>query len=82
VGRLANADVTQVVEELVGPGHLPARYVKRVRRMTPSLSALVAYLATDLDLPALGLGHKTHVYACVAGELVPVPGPGRSRAGC
>jgi phytoene dehydrogenase-like protein len=47
---VSNADANQTFEELVGAEHVPADYLKRIRGLRPSVSAVIAYLATDLDL--------------------------------
>jgi prolycopene isomerase len=47
---VSNADATQTFEELVGIEHLPSEHVELVRSLRPSLSAVNAYIATDLDL--------------------------------
>jgi len=51
---VSNADATATFEELVGTEHLPAPFLKRLRRMKPSLSAVVAFAATSLDLTERG----------------------------
>jgi prolycopene isomerase len=47
---VSNADATQTFEQLVGTEHLPPEYLKGVRALRPSVSAVNAYIATDLDL--------------------------------
>jgi prolycopene isomerase len=59
---ISNADALQTFEELVGPEVSGPKYLARLRRMQPSLSAVVAYLGTDLDLSATGLIHETFRY--------------------
>jgi phytoene desaturase len=59
---ISNADVTETVEELVGAEHFPSAYVSRIRQMKPSLSAFIAYLATDLDLRQFEVSHETVAY--------------------
>lgn len=59
---IANADVTETVEELVGVEHFPSAYVSHIYQMKPSLSGFVAYLATDLDLRQFELSHETFAY--------------------
>lgn len=59
---ISNADARQTFEELVGVEKLPGRFVKHLRRMTPSLSAFVVYLATGLDLRQLGAQHEMFFY--------------------
>jgi prolycopene isomerase len=59
---ISNADALQTFEELVGEEETGRRYLARLRRMEPSLSAAVAYLGTDLDLRAAGFDHETFLY--------------------
>jgi phytoene desaturase len=59
---ISNADITETIEELVGVEHFPSAYVSHIHQMKPSLSAFVAYLATDLDLRQFELSHETVVY--------------------
>ena len=59
---ISNADAHATMEELVGPEKLPARYVRMVRRMKPSLSAFVVYMATDLKLEDEGIPHEQFFY--------------------
>lgn len=54
---VSNADALLTFEQLVGFEHLPEAYVRRVRRMEPSVSAFLVYAATKLDVAAAGLGH-------------------------
>jgi phytoene dehydrogenase-like protein len=42
----------------VGPDHLPGGFLKRLRRMKPSLSAVIVFIATSLDLKAHGAVHE------------------------
>ncbi|MEU4246726.1 NAD(P)/FAD-dependent oxidoreductase [Amycolatopsis sp. NPDC026612] len=55
---VSNADATATFTELVGEEHLPAGFVKRLRRMTPSLSAVIVFAATTMDLRAAGAAHE------------------------
>jgi prolycopene isomerase len=59
---ISNADVQQTVRELVGAEAFPARYLAALGRMQPSLSAFVAYLATDLPLDPETTSHETFYY--------------------
>jgi len=59
---VSNADLRQTVDELVGAEHFSARFRRPLARLAPSISAFVAYLATDLDLARLGASHETFVY--------------------
>jgi prolycopene isomerase len=60
---VSNADARQTVEELVGAQHFPARFRRRLRVATPSVSAFLVYAATDLDLAQADLAHETFLYA-------------------
>jgi phytoene desaturase len=55
---ISNADATQTFEELVGFEKLPKKFVNNLKKMKPSLSAFVVYMATKLDLPAMGAQHE------------------------
>ena len=55
---VSNADATQTFEELVGTEHLSRKFMRELRQMRPSLSAVVLYTATDLDPSAFGFGHE------------------------
>jgi phytoene desaturase len=59
---LSNADATQTVEELVGPQVFPRRYVAGLRRMKPSLSAFVTYLAAEVELSPATTAHETFFF--------------------
>jgi prolycopene isomerase len=59
---ISNADARETFEELLGPENVPARYLKKIRRMKPSLSAFVVYMATDLDLKTYGAQHEMFFY--------------------
>lgn len=59
---VSNADATQTFEELVGEELLPPRFMKRLRRMRPSCSAVVVATATDIDLHAAGVAPEVFVY--------------------
>jgi prolycopene isomerase len=59
---VSNADARQTFEQLVGLEHLPDRFVSRLLRMKPSLSAFVVYAATTLDLGASGLAAETFLW--------------------
>ncbi len=52
---VSNADARHTLEDLVGEEHLPDRFVRRLRKMSPSPSAVVVTAATNLDLAALDL---------------------------
>jgi len=59
---ISNADARQTVEELMGAEHFPARFRRRLRIATPSVSAVLVYAATDLDLGRADLAHETFLY--------------------
>ncbi len=54
---VSNADARQTFEKLVDFEQLPPRFVRRLERLEPSLSAFVLYTATKLDLAEIGVGH-------------------------
>ncbi|MBO3749424.1 NAD(P)/FAD-dependent oxidoreductase [Streptosporangiaceae bacterium NEAU-GS5] len=55
---ISNADATATFTELVGAEHLPSGFMTRLRRMRPSPSAVIVFIATSLDLPAMGAVHE------------------------
>ncbi|MFI0480821.1 phytoene desaturase family protein [Actinomadura sp. 9N215] len=55
---VSNADATATFTELVGDEHLPSGFMKRLRRMTPSTSAAIVFMATGMDLPGAGAVHE------------------------
>jgi prolycopene isomerase len=55
---ISNADAAATFETMVGEEHLPAPFMKRLRRMRPSLSAVIVFVATNLDLHELGAVHE------------------------
>jgi len=59
---VSNADALQTVNELVGREAFPPRYLAALDRLRPSLSAFVAYLATDLPLDRRSTSHETFYY--------------------
>lgn len=59
---LSNIDARETFERLLGPDHLPARYLSRLRRMEVGASILALYAATALDVRALGAQHETLVF--------------------
>jgi prolycopene isomerase len=58
---VSNADARQTFLELVGADELPANFLRRLERMTPSASAFVAFVGTDIDLAELDLAHETFI---------------------
>jgi prolycopene isomerase len=59
---ISNADARQTIEELIGPESFQTRYLRRMRRMRPSLSAFVVYLASNLPLSEKTTCHETFLY--------------------
>lgn len=55
---ISNADALATFEDLVGADHVPPRFMNRLRRMRPSLSAVVVFAATTLDLHAHRAAHE------------------------
>ena len=56
------ADATQTLERLVGAEHLPAPFVRRLRRMSPSISGFVVFAATTLDIDPRQVAHETFLH--------------------
>jgi phytoene desaturase len=59
---ISNADARQTVLELVGEAAFPADYVAGLRRMKPSLSAFVTYLAAELPMSTALRCHETFFF--------------------
>ena len=59
---LSNIDARETFERLLGPDHLPARFLRRLRRMEVGHSVVALYAATDLDVRALGAQHDTSLF--------------------
>jgi prolycopene isomerase len=55
-------DARRTFEELVGHAHLPGSYLKKFNRLRPSLSGVVVFAATRLDVRAAGLAHTTFAF--------------------
>jgi prolycopene isomerase len=55
---ISNADATQTFEELIGIDKLPKGYVNKLKKMTPSLSAFVVYMATNMNMDEMGARHE------------------------
>ena len=51
---VSNADATATFDEMIGEEHVPASFLKRLRRMKPSLSGAVIFAGTKLDLGTRG----------------------------
>lgn len=59
---VSNADATATLVEMLGVEHLSTGYARRLRRMVPSLSALILFSATTLDLSEHELAHEVFVH--------------------
>jgi phytoene desaturase len=60
---VSNAAAEQTLERLLGPEHLPRRYLKKLHDLRLSQSCFVLYLVTDFDLHELeGATHEMFVY--------------------
>jgi len=55
---ISNIDPRVTFEKLLGQDHVPARMLRKLRRLELSLSVLAGYVATDLDVRSLGVGHE------------------------
>ena len=59
---VSNADARLTFEELVGLERLPERFVRRLRRMRPSISAFLLYSACTLPLHEMDITAEVFVY--------------------
>lgn len=59
---VSNADATTTLATLIGDGHLPRPYTRKLERLKPGLSGFSVYASTSLDLHALGATHETFVF--------------------
>ncbi|MGR9101431.1 MAG: phytoene desaturase family protein, partial [Gammaproteobacteria bacterium] len=59
---IANSDMRHTVGRLVGERYFPERYLKRMAKMSPSLSIFAVYIATDLDLKKRDIAHESFCY--------------------
>jgi prolycopene isomerase len=57
---VSNADALTTYEKMVGAQNLPDAFMKRLRRLEPSISAFCVYAATSLDLK--DAAHETFIY--------------------
>jgi len=55
-------DARVTFEELLAPDELPTRFLRRLRALELSPSALAVYVGTDLDAHALGAHHDASIY--------------------
>jgi phytoene desaturase len=51
---ISGADATATIERLVGADSFPQPFLRRLRRLHPSVSAVVLFAATDMDLGDFG----------------------------
>jgi prolycopene isomerase len=58
---ISNIDARETFRDLLEPGQMPSRYMRRLSRMEPSLSVLGLHLATDLDVHSLGVPKVTMI---------------------
>lgn len=58
---ISNADAFLTFNQLVGPDHLPASFLRNLNRLTHSLSAFNVYAATKLDIPKVA-GRTAHEF--------------------
>jgi prolycopene isomerase len=58
---IANNDPRQLFQDLLESGQIPGSYSRKLNKLKPSLSVLGIYLATDLDIHALGISKVTLV---------------------
>ncbi|UCC52867.1 MAG: NAD(P)/FAD-dependent oxidoreductase, partial [Anaerolineaceae bacterium] len=56
---ISNIDARTTSQDLLGPDQVPASYLRKIRKLEPSASALGLFLATDLDVHALGIPKVT-----------------------
>jgi len=59
---VSNVDGIRTMRELVGAEQLPAGYLRRLDRLTPSWSAFVLFVATTLDVSQFAPAHETFVF--------------------
>jgi phytoene desaturase len=59
---VSNADARLTFEQLVGVEHLPERFLRRLDRMRPSISAFMLYSACTLPLEEMDLAAEVFAY--------------------
>lgn len=59
---LSNVDARATFETLLESDQVSTGFLRRLRQMEPSMSAMALYLATDLDVAALGTQHESTIY--------------------
>lgn len=60
---ISNADIKQTIFNMVGEEHFRPRYIQRMKKMKHSLSIFAVYIATDIDLRKLNIGHESFCFA-------------------
>ena len=55
---ISNADATTTINELVGADHFPSRFMNKIRRLRPSLSAVVVMIGSSLDMTTVDADHE------------------------
>jgi prolycopene isomerase len=60
---ISNIDAKTTFQDLLEPGQVSSRYLRRLRRLEPSLSVLGLHLATNLNVHALGVPKVTMITA-------------------
>lgn len=58
---ISNADIRQTVK-ITGEQYFSSRFIHRLNKMQPSTSIFVVYIATDLDLAKMDIGHELFCY--------------------
>lgn len=58
---ISNSEAITTFRDLLGAEQVPSSYLQRLDRLEPSLSVLGLYLATDLDVLALGVPKVTMI---------------------
>jgi phytoene desaturase len=59
---VSNADARETFDELVGEELLPRGFVRRLRRMKPSVSAFLIFAGTTMDLAAQHAAHDNFLF--------------------
>ena len=59
---VSNADPRRTFEDLVGEEHLPPRFLGRIRRLRPSLSAFLLFAGSTLDFEGAGASHDNFLF--------------------
>ncbi len=59
---ISNVDARITFGELLEADEVSGRFLRKLRRMEPSVSVLSLCVATDLDVRALGVPHETMRY--------------------